>query len=164
MQTARAMPRLTRNLLSASPGTAGYALVVFNALRWDDSPVSPPSLAAGSRLLAGLFATGVLVTSAAACGSSGSLLIENIDGSAVSVVPWVGGPTVVVDCQSAQQVNTSAAPGQPWLITVRRLSNSGMLLQQTVSGDLEVIVRRGGVLIGPQAASAGPAGIGCAGA
>jgi hypothetical protein len=119
-----------------------------------------PSPAAN--LLAILAATGVLIITCAGCGSTGTLLIENVDGSTVSVVPWVGGPTVVVDCHSAREVNTTTAPGQPWLVTVKGLADHHLLVQQNGSGDVEVIVRRDGVLIGHDAPSVGPAGVGCA--
>jgi|HubBroStandDraft_4_1064222.scaffolds.fasta_scaffold01236_6 hypothetical protein len=120
-------------------------------------------LSAAAKLLGLLAATGTLIMATAGCGSSSTLLIENVDGAAVSVVPWAGGPTVVVGCHAASDVNTTAAPSQPWLVTVRGLADHHLLIQQKGSGDVEVIVRRDGVLIGPDAPSVGPAGAGCTG-
>lgn len=120
-------------------------------------------LSAAAKLLGLLAATGTLIMATAGCASASTLLIENVDGAAVSVVPWAGGPTVVVGCHAASDVNTTAAPSQPWLVTVRGLADHHLLIQQKGSGDVEVIVRRDGVLIGPDAPSVGPAGAGCTG-
>ena len=120
-------------------------------------------LSAEAKLLGVLAATGALIMSTGGCGSASTLLIENVDGAAVSVVPWAGGPTVVVGCHSASDVNTTAAPNQPWLVTVRGFADHHLLIQQRGSGDVEVIVRRDGVRIGPDAPSVGPAGAGCTG-
>jgi hypothetical protein len=123
----------------------------------------PAPLAAASRLLAILLATGGLVLVSAACGSTGTMTIINVDGANVAVVPWAGGPTLTVNCQTTRVVDTSAAPGQPWHITVRGLANQHLLLQRDESGDVEVLVRRDTVIIGPFAPSVGPAGVGCSG-
>jgi hypothetical protein len=122
----------------------------------------PAHLAAASRLLAILVATGVLVT-AAGCGSTGTMTIVNVDGASVAVVPWAGGPTVTVSCNTTRVVDTSAAPGQPWHIIVRGLANQQLLLRRDQSGDVEVLVRRDTVIIGAPAPSVGPAGVGCPG-
>jgi hypothetical protein len=122
----------------------------------------PAPLAAASRLLAIMVATGGLVLATAACGSTGTMTIVNVDGASVAVVPWAGGPTVTVNCHTTRVVDTSAAPGQPWHIIVRGLANQQLLLQRDESGDVEVLVRRDTVIIGPFAPSVGPAGVGCA--
>ncbi len=42
----------------------------------------------------------------------------NVDGQTVVVVPWVGGPNITVCCGRTLDIDTSGAPGQPWLVTV----------------------------------------------
>jgi hypothetical protein len=121
-------------------------------------------LASGSRVLAISAVTGILALSSASCGSTTSTMtIVNVDGPGVAVVPWSGGPTTAVVCGTTRVVKSSSAPSQPWLITVRALAGDHLLLQQNGSGDLEVIVRRGGVLVGQPGPSVGPASVGCAG-
>jgi hypothetical protein len=121
-------------------------------------------LALGSRVLGISFVAGVLALSGASCGSTtGTMTIVNVDGPGVAVVPWSGGPTIAVVCGTTRVVKPTSAPGQPWLITVRALASNHLLLQQNASGVLEVIVRRGGVLVGQPGPSVGPASVGCAG-
>ena len=91
------------------------------------------------------------------------MTIVNVDGPGVAVVPWSGGPTIAVDCGTTRVMKPTSAPSQPWLITVRTLTSDHVLLQQDGSGDVEVIVRRGGVLIGQPGPSVGPASVGCLG-
>jgi hypothetical protein len=125
-------------------------------------PQAPLTL--GSRVLGISFIAGVLALSGAGCGSTtGTMTVVNVDGPGVAVVPWLGGPTIAVVCGTTRVVKPISAPGQPWLITVRALASNHLLLQQNGSGDLEVIVRRGGVLIGQPGPSVGPASVGCAG-
>jgi hypothetical protein len=113
---------------------------------------------------ASIVAAGILAMAASGCGgSTGALEIVNVDGPGVAVIPWAGGPTIVVRCGSSRVVEINSAPSQPWLVTVKVLTDHHLLLQQDGSGDLEVIVRRGGALIGQPAASVGPASVGCAG-
>lgn len=90
-----------------------------------------------------------------------SLEVRKVDGQAVDVVPWSGGPSIAVSCGQTTEINTGGAPGQPWRVTVRSAADHHVLLQQESSGPLEVIVRRGGVLVGAPAPSVGPAGLGC---
>ena len=121
-------------------------------------------LASGSRVLAISAVTGILALSGASCGSTTSTMtIVNVDGPGVAVVPWSSGPTIAVVCGATRVVKPTSAPSQPWLITVRALAGDHLLLQQNGSGDLEVIVRRGGVLVGQPGPSVGPASVGCAG-
>jgi hypothetical protein len=121
-------------------------------------------LASGSHVLGISVVSGILALSGAGCGSTTSTVtIVNVDGPGVAVVPWSGGPTIAVACGTTRVVKPTSAPSQPWLITVRTLASGHLLLQQNGSGDLEVIVRRGGVLIGQPGPSVGPAGVGCAG-
>ncbi len=121
-------------------------------------------LALGSRVLRISVVTGIVALSGAGCGSDTSTMtIVNVDGAGVAVVPWSGGPTIAVVCGTTRVVKSTSAPSQPWLITVRTVAGDQLLLQQYGSGDLEVIVRRGGVLIGQPAPSVGPASLGCAG-
>lgn len=118
----------------------------------------------GSRVLAISVVTAILALSGASCGSmTGTMTIVNVDGPGVAVVPWSGGPTISVDCGTTRVVKPTSAPSQPWLITVRVLASDQLLLQQNGSGDLEVIVRRDGVLIGQPGPSVGPASVGCVG-
>jgi hypothetical protein len=118
----------------------------------------------GSCVLAISVVTGILAVSGASCGSTtGTMTIVNVDGPGVAVVPWSGGPTLAVACGTTPVVKPTSAPTHPWLITVRALASEQLLLQQNGSGDLEVIVRRGGVLIGQPGPSVGPATAGCAG-
>jgi hypothetical protein len=106
----------------------------------------------------------MLAMAASGCaGRTGTLDIVNVDGPGVAVIPWAGGPTIVVHCGASRMVEINSAPSQPWLVTVRVLADHHLLLQQDGSGDLEVIVRRGGALIGQPAVSVGPASVGCAG-
>jgi hypothetical protein len=90
-----------------------------------------------------------------------TFVVVNVDGQAVDVVPWVGGASTAVPCGQTREINTSGAPGQPWLVTVTASTDHHVLLQQRGSGPLEVIVRRGGVGIGAPPPSVGPAGLGC---
>ena len=121
-------------------------------------------LASGLRLLGIPVVTGILGFSGSGCGSStGTMTIVNVDGPGVAVVPWSGGPTIVVGCGTSRVVKPTSAPSQPWLVTVRELASDHLLLQKNGSGDFEVIIRRGGVLIGQPGPSVGPAGVGCAG-
>jgi hypothetical protein len=107
---------------------------------------------------------GLLAISVASCGGSTSTLrIVNVDGPGVVVVPWSGGPTITVHCGTTRVVEPTSAPSQPWLVTVRASASGKLLLQRSGSGDLEVIVRRGGALIGQPGPSVGPAGVGCTG-
>ena len=115
-------------------------------------------------VVASIVVAGMLAMAALGCaGSTGALSIVNVDGPGVVVIPWAGGPTIVVRCGTSRVVQINSAPSQPWLVTVRALADHHPLLQQDESGDFEVIVRRGGALIGQPAASAGPASVGCAG-
>jgi hypothetical protein len=121
-------------------------------------------LASAPRVLAISVSTAILAISGASCGSNtGTMTIVNVDGPGVAVVPWSGGPTITVGCGTTRVVKPTSAPTQPWQITVRALASGQLLLQQNGSGDLEVIVRRGGVLIGQPGPSVGPASAGCAG-
>lgn len=122
-------------------------------------PATPPA-----GVLAVSVVAGILAISGASCGgSTGTLIVVNVDGPGVAVVPWSGGPTIAVECGATRVLKPTSAPGQPWLVTVRALATNQLLLQQNGAGDLEVIVRRGGVLIGQPGPSVGPAGVGCAG-
>jgi hypothetical protein len=85
------------------------------------------------------------------------LQVTNVDGQAVDVVPWVSGPSIPVACGQTRNIDTSNAPGQPWLVTVTSQVAHRVLLRQEGSGPLEVIVRSGGVAIGAPAPSVGPA-------
>src|ERR1700691_946628 len=116
-----------------------------------------------SRGIAASILSGLCVLSASSCGSTNTMRIVDVDGPAVVVVPWPGAPTITVECGATRAVDTASAPNQPWRITVRALTTHRLLLQQSGTGDLEVIVRSGGVLIGQPAPSVGPAGIGCTG-
>lgn len=107
--------------------------------------------------------SGICVIALSSCGGTSTMRIVDVDGPAVAVVPWPGAPTITVACGATSVVDTASAPNQPWRITVRALTTHRLLLQQSGTGDLEVIVRSGGVLIGQPAPSVGPAGIGCAG-
>jgi hypothetical protein len=121
-------------------------------------------LASAPRVLASSVSTAILAISGASCGSTtDTMTIVNVDGPGVAVVPWSGGPTLAVACGTTPVVKLTSAPTQPWLITVRALASEQLLLQQNGSGDLEVIVRRDGVLIGQPGPSVGPATAGCAG-
>jgi hypothetical protein len=116
-------------------------------------------------MLAVSVVAGILAIAGAGCGGSTSTLrIVNVDGPGVAVVPWSGGPTISVPCGTSRDVDTTSAPTQPWLVTVRASSTGELPLQRSASGDVEVLVRRGGALIGAPAPSVGPASLGCAAA
>jgi hypothetical protein len=90
--------------------------------------------------------------------------VVNVDGQAVEVVPWLGGPSITVPCGGGSNIDTSGAPGQPWTVTVTSAASHRVLLRQDGSGPMEVIVRKGGVLMGAPPPSVGPVGVGCSGA
>jgi hypothetical protein len=83
--------------------------------------------------------------------------ITDIDGPNVVVTPWLHGPATSVACEGGAQIDTKSAPGQPWLVTVTSAATGKVLRQESLSGDVEVIVRTDAVFIGPPAPSAGPA-------
>ncbi len=98
----------------------------------------------------------------ASCGTPPTFKVMNVDGPEVTVTPWVGGPSITIECgQDNLSVDTSKAPPQPWRVTVTATVGHAVLLRQSRSGDVEVVVRRGGALIGSDVASGGPAGTGC---
>ena len=68
-------------------------------------------LASGLRLLGIPVVTGILGFSGSGCGSStGTMTIVNVDGPGVAVVPWSGGPTIVVGCGTSRVVKPTSAP------------------------------------------------------
>ena len=87
-----------------------------------------------------------------------SFEVVNVDGPAVSVVPWIGGPSTTITCGRGLFIDTSSAPKQPWLVTVVSSTTNRVLLHQRGSGDLELIVRASAVVLGAPAPSVGPAG------
>jgi len=111
--------------------------------------------------LTALVLVGVAVFLSSWLAAKPTFQVVNVDGQAVDVVPWVSGPSIAVGCGQTESVDTSNAPGQPWLVTVTSQTGHRVFLRQEGSGPLEVIVRRGGALIGAPAPSVGPAGVGC---
>jgi hypothetical protein len=91
-----------------------------------------------------------------------AVLVKNVDGQSVDVTVWDGGPSSTVPCGASRSIDTTAAQGQPWVVTVTSTASHRVLLHQGITGSVQVIVRRGGVLIGaPNPPSVGPAGAGC---
>jgi hypothetical protein len=111
--------------------------------------------------VAALAAVGIAAVLFVWLGPKPTFQVVNVDGQAVEVVPWVGGPSITVPCGAGSNVDTGGAPGQPWTVTVTSAANHRVLLRQDGSGPLEVIVRPGGVLMGAPPPSVGPVGLGC---
>ncbi|MGO8687445.1 MAG: hypothetical protein ACLQT7_09770 [Candidatus Dormibacteria bacterium] len=84
-------------------------------------------------------------------------IVHDVDGPSVVVTPWAHGPATRVECEGSAQIDTSSAPRQPWLVTVTSAATGRVLRQESVFGDVEVIVRGDFVLIGAPAPSVGPA-------
>jgi hypothetical protein len=92
-----------------------------------------------------------------------TVFVKNVDGPSVDVSVWKGGPSGTVPCGTSQYIDTNGAHGEPWVVTVTSTASHRVLLRQSISESVEVIVRQGGgVLIGaPNPPSVGPAGAGC---
>jgi hypothetical protein len=94
-----------------------------------------------------------------------TLQVVNVDGPSVDIVPWVDGPSIVVPCGHTATIDTTGAPGQPWVLTVTSEGTHRVLLHEGRSGSLEVIVRQGGgvLIVAANPPSVGPAGSRCLG-
>ena len=104
-------------------------------------------------------ASAVLLSSCIPFGlASTGIHLQNIDGPAVHVVTWRGGPSVTMDCGHNADLSDSGAPASWDLVIVEASSGKQLFLHQlSGSQPLYVIVRADGVLWGTEQGSGGPA-------
>ena len=112
------------------------------------------------RIVAAIVLVCLCLAGGVACGflpPPSIFIVDDIDGPNVVVTPWSHGPATSVGCGSGAQIDTRSAPRQPWLVTVTSAATGKVLRQESVFGDVEVLVRTDAVFIGSPAPSGGPA-------